>query len=644
MSFPRLRSLRSQLLLAGLLFQCLLLAGYFLVTSSVLRDGMRDNLQVAARQTAEIINLAVAAHASDGRLSELQDFFRELIGDSSDGLTYLLIEDERGQRLLTAGRLPSGPLPDADRDTLAALDRGILHQRQALLLNDNQVGLLQFGLATDGLLGVLEHMLRLVLLFNLGALVIASLAISLFSRRLGRRLKNLMNATNALAAGDYQSRVREQGHDELTRLADNFNRMAEAVTVREKKFAGVFNAAPLPMLLLRQQGEQLQLEQSNSAALEAFGELPEDLLQAPANTWQAVRQALASSSAEQPPMALEVSLPQQDGSPHQYLLSTRHFDLPDARLQILALTDIATLRAAQQALQSLNASLEQRIAARTSELAGRNQELASALEHLQQVQEQLVQADKLASLGSIVAAVAHELNTPIGNALTVASTLQEHSRAFSLAIEQGLRRSLLESFQHNSQEAAEMLIRNLERAAELIRSFKGVAVDRTSTQRRQFDLAGVIEETLLTLQPTLKPLPYRISHAIPAGIRLDSYPGPLGQILSNLVNNAIVHAFAGRDHGQMHLQANLNGQDRLQLRFSDDGCGIAHEHLKRIFDPFFTTRLGQGGSGLGLNIVYNLATGVLGGSIHVDSTLGQGSTFTLDIPLHAPTATEPLNV
>ncbi|OYT95021.1 MAG: hypothetical protein CFE49_15050, partial [Pseudomonas sp. PGPPP3] len=164
MSFPRLRSLRSQLLLAGLLFQCLLLAGYFLVTSSVLRDGMRDNLQVAARQTAEIINLAVAAHASDGRLSELQDFFRELIGDSSDGLTYLLIEDERGQRLLTAGRLPSGPLPEADSDTLAALDRGILHQRQA-----------------------------------------------------------------------------------------NFNRMAEAVTVREKKFAGVFNAAPLPMLLLRQQ-------------------------------------------------------------------------------------------------------------------------------------------------------------------------------------------------------------------------------------------------------------------------------------------------------------------------------------------------------------------------------------------------------
>ncbi len=118
MSFPRLRSLRSQLLLAGLLFQCLLLAGYFLVTSSVLRDGMRDNLQVAA-----IINLAVAAHASDGRLSELQDFFRELIGDSSDGLTYLLIEDERSQRLLTAGRLPSGPLPEADRDTLAGFDR-----------------------------------------------------------------------------------------------------------------------------------------------------------------------------------------------------------------------------------------------------------------------------------------------------------------------------------------------------------------------------------------------------------------------------------------------------------------------------------------------------------------------------------------
>lgn len=294
------------------------------------------------------------------------------------------------------------------------------------------------------------------------------------------------------------------------------------------------------------------------------------------------------------------------------------------------------MRATQLELLALNNSLEQRINERTAELAGRNEELANVLANLQRMQEQLVQADKLSSLGSIVAAVAHELNTPIGNALTVATTLQDLNKDFSQAVEHGLRRSVLDEFQSNCQQAADMLLRNLQRAAELIRSFKGVAVDRTSSQRREFELAEVVQETLLTLAPTLKHQPYQINCQIPAGIRLDSYPGPLGQILSNLLNNAIVHAFAGRAEGQIDICAEQTDAQHLTLRFSDNGGGIAPENLKRIFDPFFTTRLGQGGSGLGLNIVYNLATGLLGGSIRVDSTLGVGTSFTLEIPLSAP--------
>ena len=294
------------------------------------------------------------------------------------------------------------------------------------------------------------------------------------------------------------------------------------------------------------------------------------------------------------------------------------------------------MRATQLELLALNNSLEQRINERTAELAGRNEELVNVLANLQRMQEQLVQADKLSSLGSIVAAVAHELNTPIGNALTVATTLQDLNKDFSQAVEHGLRRSVLDEFQSNCQQAADMLLRNLQRAAELIRSFKGVAVDRTSSQRREFELAEVVQETLLTLAPTLKHQPYQIHCQIPAGIRLDSYPGPLGQILSNLLNNAIVHAFAGRAEGQIDICAEQTDAQHLTLRFSDNGGGIAPENLKRIFDPFFTTRLGQGGSGLGLNIVYNLATGLLGGSIRVDSTLGVGTSFTLEIPLSAP--------
>jgi signal transduction histidine kinase len=641
---PHLRSLSAQLLLVGLLLQVALLGGYFLLTSNVLRTGMASNLQVAARQTAEIINLAAAPYAADGQVHELQDFFQELIGESTNGLAYLLIDNEQGQRLLSAGKVPTGTLPGADSDVQAALERGILHQRQAVLLAGNQVGTLQFGLATNGLLEVLRNMIRLVLLLNLAALVLASGAISLFSQRLGKRLNKLMRATDALAAGDYQSRVTELGHDQLTRLANNFNRMAEAVSIREKKFSSVFNAAPLPMLVLRHEQQQWRLEQSNSAAHSAFGDLPENLLEQPGASWHSVQQALTRTRADHAINAEEISLPECDGIPRPFLLSAQAFELPQARYQIITLTNISALRDSQDQLHQLNNSLEQRISERTHELAGRNQELATALANLQQMQEQLVQADKLASLGSIVAAVAHELNTPIGNALTVASTLQQHHDAFNQSISQGLRRSVLDEFLQQNQQGAEMLMRNLERAAELVRSFKAVAVDRTSCQRRRFALASVIEETLLTLRPTLKQLPYLIDCEIPSGIQLDSYPGALGQIISNLVNNAIVHAFAGRDHGLIRLRARLPDSEHLELTFSDNGCGIAVENLKRIFDPFFTTQLGHGGSGLGLNIVYNLISGPLGGSIRVDSEVEVGTAFTLRIPLQAPKHPESDNV
>jgi signal transduction histidine kinase/HAMP domain-containing protein len=633
---PHLRSLRAQLLLAGLLLQVTLLGGYFLLTTNVLRTGMASNLQVAAKQTAEIINLAAAPYAADGRLQELEEFFQELIGESSNGLAYLLIDGEQGQRLLSAGKVPRGPLPDADDDVQLALERGILHQRQAVLLAGNQVGVLQFGLATGDLLDVLHNMIRLVLLLNLAALVLASAAISLFGQRFDQRLNKLMRAADALAAGDYQLRATEHGHDELTRLAQNFNRMAEAVSIREKKFTSVFNAAPLPMLVLRQEQQQMCLEQSNSAAQSSFGALPANLLEHASPAWQCVHHALQQTNAEQAINAQEISLPEQGGVTRPFLLSAQQFELPQARYQIITLTNISALRDSQDQLHQLNNNLEQRIHQRTQELAGRNQELANALANLQQMQEQLVQADKLASLGSIVAAVAHELNTPIGNALTVASTLQQHYQAFNQSIGQGLRRSVLDEFLQQNQHGCDMLLRNLERAAELVSSFKAVAVDRTSCQRRLFALATVIDETLLTLRPTLKQHPYLIDCEIAAGIQLDSYPGALGQIISNLINNAITHAFAGREHGLMRLRAQLSDHGHLELSFSDDGCGIAAENLKRIFDPFFTTRLGQGGSGLGLNIVYNLISGPLGGSIRVDSALAVGTVFTLRLPLRAP--------
>lgn len=289
-----------------------------------------------------------------------------------------------------------------------------------------------------------------------------------------------------------------------------------------------------------------------------------------------------------------------------------------------------------QAIRRLNESLESRVAERTQELAEKNRELETSLHALNAARDQLIQAEKLAGLGALVAGVAHELNSPIGNARVVGSSFADELKLFERSMDQGLRRSALDNFLAMARTAAELLERNLSRAAELIQSFKQVAVDQSSSQRRRFDLKLVVEEILMALAPAFKRRPIRLAVAIPEGITLDSYPGPLGQILTNLVNNALIHAYAEDQAGTLRIEAAATETGLVMLSVADDGAGIAPEDLRRIFDPFFTTRLGQGGSGLGMHIVYTLVTGVLGGSIQVASAPGQGTRFRLDLPLVAP--------
>lgn len=286
-------------------------------------------------------------------------------------------------------------------------------------------------------------------------------------------------------------------------------------------------------------------------------------------------------------------------------------------------------------LQTLNQTLEARVKQRTQELEQTNNELTRTLDDLRQTQADLVQAEKLAALGRLVAGVAHELNTPIGNSLLAASTMNETSREFRQRMQQSVRRSDLEAFINDIIQGADITNRNLERAAELVASFKQVAIDQTSSQRRQFDLKGAIDEILLTLRPMFKHTPYHISAEIPPDIHLDSYPGPLGQALTNLITNALLHGFEGRDHGTVTIQAEKE-DDWVCLRVADDGNGIAQEHQGKVFTPFFTTRLGKGGSGLGLHIVHTVVTRVLGGTVTLTSEQGHGTTFTLRLPGQAP--------
>lgn len=262
---------------------------------------------------------------------------------------------------------------------------------------------------------------------------------------------------------------------------------------------------------------------------------------------------------------------------------------------------------------------------------------ADAYQYLQLTQAKLVEQEKLAALGSLVAGVAHELNTPLGNSLLTASTMQEMSVKFLAEVETGkMRRSSLEVFAHATETSSNLLVRNLSAAADLIIGFKQIAVDQVSDQRREFNLKTVSEEVALTISNRLKRDEHSLHIDMPNDIYLDSFPGPFGQVLSNLVMNAIVHAFDGRKHGEMQLKAELINDRQVRLLFSDDGQGISEANLGRIFDPFFTTRLGQGGSGLGLHICYNIINSVLGGSVQVKSTLGAGTSFEIILPLKAP--------
>ncbi|MGB9990647.1 ATP-binding protein [Massilia sp. SM-13] len=261
---------------------------------------------------------------------------------------------------------------------------------------------------------------------------------------------------------------------------------------------------------------------------------------------------------------------------------------------------------------------------------------ANAYRQLQEAQSQLVSQEKLAALGALMAGVAHELNTPIGNSLLIASTLEQKTNELEQQLNgPGLRRSELAGFIADARKASELVMRGLHSAADLVSSFKQVAVDRTTEQRRLFNLQQVTHEIVATMMNRIRAAGHRIEYEVPDAVGMDSYPGPFGQVVTNLINNALLHAFDQREGGNMRLTAQLLVEGRVLVAFSDDGGGIAPENLGRIFDPFFTTKLGQGGSGLGLSISYNIVTTLLGGQISVVSSKG-GTTFTLDLPLVAP--------
>jgi signal transduction histidine kinase len=284
-------------------------------------------------------------------------------------------------------------------------------------------------------------------------------------------------------------------------------------------------------------------------------------------------------------------------------------------------------------IEGLNTALEKKVQERTKKLEQKSKDLENSLDKLQEASHKLVETEKMAALGHLVAGIAHEINTPIGVCVTVSSTLRNNANKFKKSLESGeLLKSKLMKYTDNIIESSDLIDSNLNRASDLIQSFKSVAVDQTADEYREFDIKLYLNDIFKTLNPKIKNTQYSVVQNIPDGLIIDSSPGAVSQLITNLFMNSVSHGFEGRAEGVIEVNITEIDNEFLKIIFSDDGNGMSDEIKDSIFEPFYTTKRNAGGSGLGLYIVYNLVTQALNGTIEVDSKVNEGTSFIIKIP------------
>jgi PAS domain S-box-containing protein len=261
----------------------------------------------------------------------------------------------------------------------------------------------------------------------------------------------------------------------------------------------------------------------------------------------------------------------------------------------------------------------------------------AALQRLREAQDSLVEAEKLAALGRLVAGVAHEINSPVGTSLTVTSVLARKTAKFAAEVARGgLKRSSLNEFLEVVQTASSHLADNLARAAELIQAFKQVAVDQGYLERRSFDPGELTQQVAAGLQLELRKNGLALNVECQPGLAMNSYPGPYAQVLTNLLMNAVVHAFPQGRSGRINIKIRACGRNDIEIAVSDNGCGMSADLRRQAFNPFFTTRRSEGSIGLGLHIVHNIVFNRLGGRINLESQPGEGTRIRMIVPRVAP--------
>ncbi|WP_417067421.1 PAS domain-containing sensor histidine kinase [Niveibacterium terrae] len=403
----------------------------------------------------------------------------------------------------------------------------------------------------------------------------------------------------------------------------------------ENNFQSFFAMAPIPLVVTKSNGEFIAV---NRAWSQSFGWSEQEVINrsspefgAPFHIHPEDRARMYATLRSLSRVdRLDVRARRKDGSEAFVSMHAVPGKVDGREVILWSIEDVTRLRQAHEQISELNARLKQQI-----EDSARA--LATAVGDLGRTREELIRNARLSALGALMATLTHELNTPIGNSVTAATAFQARTHELLQTLDEGqLRRSTLEEFARDAREASDLTLRNLEHARELLTSFKQVAADQLSEKRRSFDLAARISDLLRTLSPGLRHCGLRVESRIDPGLTMDSYPGSLDQVLTNLINNAQQHGLDGVQDGTITIEGHAIGNETLILAISDNGKGVAQELRERIFEPFFTTREGRGGTGLGLHIVQGIVSDPLGGRIRVGDSPQGGACFTLELPLSAP--------
>lgn len=481
-----------------------------------------------------------------------------------------------------------------------------------------------------------ERLSHFLWVYSASIVGLFAMLFGVFEIGLRRPILSITEAMEAEGKALSGTPLKKTGLQEIDILVDAFRFMQEQVRQRQQLISSILDNVSEAIITITDQGT---IQLFNQAAGKTFGYSTDQVIgqninilmpeTRPNQPNSSVMDCLHINDTEQLGKIHEITALRQDKHTFPAEISTHKLIIGSKQLFISAIRDISDRKSYEQKLE-----LARNTAENASKLMGqKNADLLKSMQQLKNAQEQLIAAEKMASLGGLVAGISHEINTPVGIGVTASSHLSLEIKKMGTLLDSGeLTKTNLEDFIEEANEASGIIMNNLNRAAELIRSFKRVAVDQTSEETRHFNMRGYLDEVILNLRPKLKRSKHKIKVECPNNININGIPGAYSQILTNLVMNSLIHAYDENTSGEILINVKVVDND-LHILYRDNGNGMSAESQKHIFDPFFTTKRGQGGSGLGMHVVFNLVTQSLNGKITCQSEPGKGTEFIITAPI-----------